>query len=395
VRLSFSGMAMLPKVHNIQPEPLWKLPASLSNRMRVDPVQAQFRHFLFCGIYCAVAVFFLSFYGITAMLRGDLMLAWFLFGFAAVTTIGYIAIWLSGVYPLANHFVTFLMGCLCLYLYYTGGTANTGPLYYLVFPMVALFQQGIRTGAISVVVLLIATIALQRGGFFGFDPGRYDFAFITRLGSVYIIVSVLAFMFGYFRMRAEQDLALSESDLDQIVYSDILTGLANQNLMGKLLYTEALRYERYQTPFCMMLIEIDQFQKLHIKHGADFTNEVMIGLSRIFTGILRRQDIAGRWDSNRFAILAPVTGLQGGLILGQRLVDAVANHSFSIGRTHFTITVSVGLAEARMEDVSEMINRADELLYTARKLGGNRVLDRIPEHPDTTLMDFLIQNRKV
>lgn len=388
-------MMMLPKVHDIQPEPLWKLPPSLNERMRMDPAQEQFRHFLFCGIYCAVAVFFLVFYGIAAMLRSELMFAWVIFGFAATTTIGYIAIWLSGMYTLANHFVTLLMGCLCLYLYYTGGADNTGPLYYLVFPMVALFQQGIRAGALSVTLLLVATIALQSSGMFGFDTGRYDFVLITRLGTVYVIVSVLSFMFAYYRMRAERELALSESELDQIVYSDILTGLANQNLMGKLLYTEALRYERYQTPFCLMLVEIDQFQKLHIKHGADFTNEVMIGLSRIFTGILRRQDIAGRWDSNRFVILAPVTSLQGGLILGQRLVDAVANHSFSIGRTHFTITVSVGLAEARAEDVSEMINRADELLYTARKLGGNRVVDRIPEHPDTTLMDFLIQNRKV
>jgi len=387
---------MLPKIHNIQAEPLWNLPPSLRDRLRTDPQQQQFRHFLFCGIYCAVAVFFLVFYGIAAMLRDDLGFAWVIFGFAVATTVGYIAIWLSGTYTLANHFITVLMGALCLYLYYSGGTANTGPLYYLVFPMVALFQQGVRNGAISVALLLVLTWVMQSSGAFGFDTTRYDFVFITRLSTVYVIASILAFMFAWFRSQAERELALSEGDLDQIVYSDILTGLANQNLMGKLLYTEALRYERYQTPFCLMLVEIDQFQKLHIKHGADFTNEVMIGLSRIFTGILRRQDIAGRWDSNRFVVLAPVTTLQGGLILGQRLVDAVAHHSFSIGRTHFTITVSVGLAEATTEDVSDMINRADELVYNARKLGGNRVLDKILEsNPDTSLQDFLFQNRKV
>ena len=387
---------MLPKIHDIQAEPLWKLPPTIRDRLRVDPLQAQFRHFMFCGIYCAVAVFFLIFYGIAAMLRDELAYAWVIFGFAVLTTVGYIAIWLSGTYVLANHFITFLMGCLCLYLYYTGGTENTGPFYYLIFPMVALFQQGIRAGAVSVALLLVATFLLQSTGLFGFDTTRYSFVFITRLSTVYLIVCVLAFMFAYFRSQAERQLALNEGELDEIVYSDILTGLANQNLMGKLLYTEALRYERYQTAFCLMLVEIDQFQKLHIKHGADFTNEVMIGLARIFNGILRRQDIAGRWDSNRFVLLAPVTTLQGGLILGQRLVDAVANHSFSIGRTHFTITISIGLVEARTEDVSEMINRADELLYNARKLGGNRVVDKLPENePDTSLQDFLFQNRKV
>ena len=43
-----------------------------------------------------------------------------------------------------------------------------------------------------------------------------------------------------------------------------------------------------------------------------------------------------------------------------------------------------------------MLNRADELVYNARKLGGNRVLDKLPDsNPDTSLMDFLVQNRKV
>ncbi|MEY4641315.1 MAG: hypothetical protein RLZZ227_1309 [Pseudomonadota bacterium] len=388
---------MLPKIHNIEPDPLWKLPPSLRERLRTDPQQAQFRQFLFCGIYCAVAVFFLLFYGIAAMLRDELTYAWVIFGFAVATTLGYITIWLSGVYGAANHFITFLMGCLCLYLYYTGGTENSGPLYYLVFPMVALFQQGVRVGSIAVVILLVATWILQSSGMFGFDTTRYSFVFVTRLSTVYLIVCVLSFMFAYFRSQAEQQLALSESDLDQMVYSDALTGLANQNLMSKLIYTEALRYERYQVPFCMMLLEIDQFQKLHIKHGADFTNEVMIGLSRIFAGILRRQDIAGRWDSNRFIILTPVTPMAGGLTLAQRLCEAIAHHSFSINRHHLTVTVSIGLVETSGEDVSDMVNRADELLYHARKAGGNRVLEKQPENTSDsqTLQDFLFQNRKV
>jgi diguanylate cyclase (GGDEF)-like protein len=388
---------MLPKVHNIEADPLWKLPPSLRERLRPDPKQIEFRHFLFCGIYSAVAVFFLIFYGIAAMLRDELTYAWVIFGFAVVTTLGYIAIWLSGVYVLANHFVTLLMGCLCLYLYYTGGTENTGPLYYLIFPMVALFQQGLRAGSISVVALLVATWILQNSGMLGFDTERYSFVFITRLSTVYLIVCLLSFMFAYFRSQAERKLALSESELDQIVYGDMLTGLANQNLMSKLLYTESLRYERYQMPYCVMLLEIDQFQKLHIKHGADFTNEVMIGLSRIFAGILRRPDTAGRWDSNRFLILAPMTPIAGGLTLAQRLCEAVMHHSFSINRHHFTVTVSIGLVEANGESVPDLINRADELLSHARKAGGNRVLEKQPEsiNENQTLQDFLFQNRKV
>ena len=370
---------MLPKIHHIQAEPLWKLPPTLRERLRIDPQQVLFRHFMFCGIYCAVAVFFLIVYGIAALLRGEQVYAWVIFGFAVLATTGYLGIWLSGIYILANHFITFLMGCLCLYLYYSGGTENTGPLYYLVFPLVALFQQGIKAGGFSVMALFIATWLLQSTGIFGFDTERYTFVFMTRLGTVYLIVVVLSFMFAYFRHEAERELLLTEGDLDQIVYSDILTGLPTQNLMGKLLYTEALRYERYQTPFCLMLLEIDQFQKLHIRYGAAFTNEVMVGMAEIFAGILRRQDIAGRWESNRFLILAPVTALAGGHILAQRLCQVVALHQFMIDRQAMHFTLSIGLVEARSEDVSDTVNRADELLYHARKAGGNLVMDTRPE----------------
>ncbi len=284
---------MLPKIHNIQDEPLWKLPPPLQGRLRVDQRQVQFRHFLFCGVYCAVAVFFLIFYGTAAVLRGELIYAWVIYGFAVTTTAGYIGIWLSGSYTLADHFITFLMGCLCLYLYYTGGTANSGPVYYLIFPLVALFQQGIKAGSISVTSLLVATWLLQSTGMFGFDTERYSFVFVTRLGTVYLIVAILSFMFAWFRHQAERDLLLTEGYLDQIIYSDILTDLANQNLINKLLYTEALRYERYQSPFCLMLLEVDQFQKLHNRHGTEFTNEVMVGLARIFQGILRARTLRG------------------------------------------------------------------------------------------------------
>jgi hypothetical protein len=61
------------------------------------------------------------------------------------------------------------------------------------------------------------------------------------------------------------------------------------------------------------------------------------------------------------------------------------------------VTVSIGLVETAGEDVSDLVNRADELLYHARKAGGNRVLEKQPENTSEsqTLQDFLFQNRKV
>jgi diguanylate cyclase (GGDEF)-like protein len=370
---------MMHKINTIEAEPLWLLPRPIRDRLRVGPQQLEYRHFLFCGIYAAIAVFFLIFFGIAALLRDEPSLALVIFGFAVATTISYISIWLSGLYYLANHMITLLMACLCLYLFYTGGAENTGPIYYFVFPMVALYLQGVRAGSFSVIALLLVTWALQNTGMFGFDTERYAFTFYSRVMTVYVIVCILSFMFAYFRDQAERELLLSEGDLEQIVYSDLLTGLANQNLMNKLVYAEANRYQRYPSPFCLILLEIDQYQKLHLRFGNEFTNQVLVGLAGIFTRVLRRQDIPGRWESHRFLILAPETTLEGAHAVAQRLCDAIARQPFVIGTHVLGITASIGLAQATDKDVSDTLHRADELLMLARRLGGNRVLDNLPE----------------
>ena len=117
--------------------------------------------FVLCGFYCAVAVVMLALFGIEALFEGKASYGKTLLGFAVVTFIGYGVVWSSGRYFLASHLVAILMAALCLFLFYSGGSENTGVLWYFIYPLLAIFIQGIRTGLISVSALLVSTLLIS------------------------------------------------------------------------------------------------------------------------------------------------------------------------------------------------------------------------------------------
>lgn len=140
--------------------------------------------FLLCGLYCLVAIGFLVVFGVAAMQAGNDNYAQVLLGFAGITAVSYALIWTSGRYVLANHLVTLLMAMLCLYLLLTGGVANTGPLWYFVFPLLAMFLQGTRVGTATVILLFVCSFMVVLVQAQGVGLTTYPAVFLRRLAAV-------------------------------------------------------------------------------------------------------------------------------------------------------------------------------------------------------------------
>lgn len=358
----------------ISREPLWSVPAPVRERLRT--LEREFardkerNHFLLCGLYSAVALNFLLIFGVAALARGETSYAVVIFSFAAATVFVYGSAWYSKHYWYAKHFLTLLMGLLCLYLYYTGGTANSGPLYYFVFPLVAVFLQGLRYGGISVVLLLGLTLLLETGAF-GFNTAQYNTVFVIRVLAVYLIISMLAFLFEYIRVKAERELMLSTYDLHQMTFGDLVTSLANRRLMEKLLVTELNRTRRYPITSCILLIEPDvdpHFQ-------AEQYREVRLALAEELRKHLRVQDIPGCWDEVNFLVLLPETGLEGANALAERLLAECRERIIHVAGTRpRPISISIGVARMLGETPDQLVEKAAELLDEAKREGGNRIL---------------------
>ena len=248
-------------------DPIWSVPASVSERLQSRIKNTDYAAFIFCGIYCAIAVLILVIFGFAALAIDETAYANVIFGFAFTTAFSYGVIWVTHYYFLAKHLIAALMGALCIYLLYTGGTEGTGPVFYMAFPMVAVFLQGFVIGGVYILLLAAITVFIYSTSFLGFDKELYSFVFISRIATVYIITSFLAALYSYYKYLSERELMLIYEDMEQITFADQNTGIANRNLIEKLLSTEYKRYSRYGFKFSILLISINSYARVNSQYG--------------------------------------------------------------------------------------------------------------------------------
>jgi diguanylate cyclase (GGDEF)-like protein len=362
---------MIDRNFEVSDEPLWSTSAAIQTQILEDTVLDNSRSFLLSRIYASVNVFLLVFFGIYAATIGEIPLAKLLFSLAALIVAGFAAIWLFYWRVLAPHFTTATMALMCLCLFYTGGIQNTGPLYYFVFPTVALSLHGRLRGVVWVLGLLIATLLIWNG-LFGFEPGKYQNIFVSRLVGISLLISLLACIPEYYRSKAERNLLLNWADLQYLNYSDPTTGLANRNLLGKILYMEHQRYMRYESNCCLMFLQFDPAQDLLRGKRAVIDNAQLHGwFGEFLRSNLRIPDIAGRWDNNSYLLILAEITPDGATRLAQRLLAGVRVQAAAIFGTSVRLTASIGFAALDRNPVPALLDRAADNLEAAQVAGGD------------------------
>ncbi len=306
--------------------------------------------------------------------RQEQVYAAVIFGFAGVTVLSYGLIWISKKYYLAKHLIAVLMSSLCLNLFHTGGTQGTGPVFYMAFPMVAVFLQGFIMGFIYIQALMALTLFIYLSGIFNFDASQYDFVFITRIATVFAITSFLAIFYWYFKYLSERELLLIYEDLEQVTFADQTTGIANRQLMEKLLVTEYRRYQCYGLKFSLLLVSIDGFDKIRSQHGQTSVDAIFRAVAEVFQKSLRQPDIPGQWDQEEFLILLPHTGKESALLVAQRLYKQISQYQFYLGGIPEKATATVAVREASDEELSSSLQKLELLLFKASRQQGNQVV---------------------
>ena len=118
------------------------------------------------------------------------------------------------------------------------------------------------------------------------------------------------------------------------------------------------------------MLRLDQFGHL----GGDFT---LRELAACIKKVLRREDLFARYGGEEFAIILIETGHDDAMIAAERIRTLVENHTFRFDDKVFQLTISLGVAECPLDGTAtprELIRRADENLYAAKRAGRNRVV---------------------
>ena len=159
--------------------------------------------------------------------------------------------------------------------------------------------------------------------------------------------------------------------------TDALTALANRRVFDEVLEREIRRSRRYRWPLTLLLLDLDRFKEVNDAWGHLLGDLVLERTGGLLRRTVREADVACRFGGEEFAVVLPETTRLGGYAVAERIRRHVerAFRDDPIGGHEIPMTVSGGLACYPDDGLhaSEIVARADEALYGAKRAGRNRV----------------------
>ena len=154
---------------------------------------------------------------------------------------------------------------------------------------------------------------------------------------------------------------------------DSLTGLYNHSTTTHYLESAITESNYSGIPFSLVMVDLDHFKNINDTYGHVAGDQVILGISQLFSHRLRSTDIVGRYGGEEFAIIMPGTTQEQAAAVVERLRQGFEKIHFSVNQTNFSNTFSAGIASWQPGDKIETIReRADQALYSAKQHGRNR-----------------------
>ncbi|WP_373987856.1 GGDEF domain-containing protein [Duganella sp. BuS-21] len=158
--------------------------------------------------------------------------------------------------------------------------------------------------------------------------------------------------------------------------TDALTGLPNRRkLIGGL--TEHFElFVRYRTPTSVLIFDIDYFKGINDEYGHMAGDKAIMVTAEVCRHALRAADFPARLGGDEFVVLMPHTGIEPALAIAERLRIKIAEALREPGTLGRGATISGGLSEMSAGDASyeDVLKRADDALYRAKRDGRNRIV---------------------
>src|SRR5258708_5932009 len=179
------------------------------------------------------------------------------------------------------------------------------------------------------------------------------------------------------RARTLLDFKAYLDTCEEAAFTDHLTGLANRRRFERQLDREIARTDRYGHPFCLLMLDIDNFKSVNDTFGHEAGDEAIRRLAKTLQEGIRGIDLAARIGGDEFAAILAETHLSRGVEVAERLREAIeATEIPTASSITVSITASFGVAESPScaQTTAELLACADAALYQAKHQGRDRVI---------------------
>ena len=165
------------------------------------------------------------------------------------------------------------------------------------------------------------------------------------------------------------------NDQERQMFLDNLTRVYNRAALNDRLEHEYRRWLRYQHPLCVALLDIDQFRELNDSYGHLAGDKVLKILARTIRQNLADTDFIARFGGDAFMLILPDVSEEERTKRLGKIRETICQLPFRFREQNITISVSIGATLFADNDTpSDVIERTDKALYSAKSTGRNRML---------------------
>jgi diguanylate cyclase (GGDEF)-like protein len=164
-------------------------------------------------------------------------------------------------------------------------------------------------------------------------------------------------------------------EIYRLTIIDALTDVPNKRYLREFLDRELARAARYERPLSLILFDIDRFKSINDQHGHLCGDHVLRELAARLKPAVRAEELLARYGGEEFAVVLPETAAAEARVMAERLRGLVRGEPFHFDQQTLSVTISLGLATSTdgATTAGELIRRADEKLYEAKRTGRDRV----------------------
>ncbi|WP_188310330.1 GGDEF domain-containing protein [Arenimonas fontis] len=246
-------------------------------------------------------------------------------------------------------------------------------LQRLVITTVAVSVLAVR-GARDLLPICLPGIVLGGVLLWSLDPGpARALAWATHP----LLATVVAAVIAELLFRGNAQAFLANRQIRESALTDSLTGLPNRRAVDDALRAAHARVDRHGGHYAVVMADLDHFKRVNDTWGHAVGDEVLCELGRRLRAELRANDLAGRWGGEEFLILLQDVDADAAWRAAEKLRVRIGGELFVTSAGELPVTVSLGVALSRGAPRPEdVVNRADEALYEAKRGGRNRTAVR-------------------
>jgi diguanylate cyclase (GGDEF)-like protein len=203
-----------------------------------------------------------------------------------------------------------------------------------------------------------------------YDRG-FDYTLLWKiLGIVGVVLLLIAYQYRTIKEHNKKLMALNKK-LETLSITDTLTKLYNRRYLDTRMHEAIDLFRRYETPFSLVLMDIDNFKNINDTQGHAKGDTVLQKIAEILSDHSRANDIVGRWGGEEFLIICPHSTIESARHLAEKMCRAIEKETFALD---ISVTASFGVAGFAENDTGDsIIAKVDKALYRAKAEGKNRV----------------------